>query len=134
MKHHHRLVRAAVGFALLGTAFAGAVGTAGAVPSSTCTVTHNSDTGNGANTSGAYDSSCDGSASNNGNGGGNANGKPCAGCVGNADDKNPPGQAPDGSDGNNGYECDGNSGIGQTNPAHSDCDTGGGGTGSSNTG
>jgi hypothetical protein len=69
-----------------------------------------------------YDSTCDGSASQNGNGGGNANGKPCAGCVGAADNKNPKGQFPDGSDHNNGYECDGNNGIGKGNPAHSACD------------
>ena len=60
-------------------------------------------------------------------GNGNATNQPAAGTVGNADSKNPPGQAPDGSDGNNGYECDGNQGIGQTNPAHSGCgDTSGG--------
>jgi hypothetical protein len=70
---------------------------------------------------GAYCSTSDGTPSGNGNGGGNANGKPCAGCVGNADNKNPPGQAKDGSDHNNGYECDGNSGVGKTNPAHSGC-------------
>jgi hypothetical protein len=99
----------------------GAVGIAGATPSSTCTVTHNSDTGNGANTSGAYDANCNGSPS--GNGGGNGNAQPCAGCVGNADNKNPPGQAPDGSDNNNGYECDGNKGIALTNPAHTGCST-----------
>lgn len=77
--------------------------------------------GKGANTSGAYDSTCDGSPSQNGNGDGKAKGKPCAGCVGNADDKNPPGQRPDGSDANNGYECDGNNGVGKSNPAHSGC-------------
>ena len=38
---------------------------------------------------------------------------------GNADSKNPPGQAPDGTDGNNGYECDGNKGVALGNPAHS---------------
>ena len=70
---------------------------------------------------GAYCSTSDGTPSGNGNGDGNANGKPCAGCVGNADNKNPPGQANDGSDHNNGYECDGNSGVGKTNPAHSGC-------------
>jgi hypothetical protein len=70
---------------------------------------------------GAYHSTCDGSPSMNGNGDGAATGKPCAGCVGAADNKNPPGQAPDGSDSNNGYECDGNSGIGKTNPAHTGC-------------
>jgi hypothetical protein len=62
-----------------------------------------------------------GAPSGNGNGNGNATGKPGAGMVGNADSKNPPGQFPNGSDSNNGYECDGNSGIGKTNPAHSGC-------------
>lgn len=70
-----------------------------------------------------YDSTCDGSPSQNGNGGGNANGKPCAGCVGAADNKNPKGQMPNAEeDGNNGYECDGNRGVGQGNPAHSACE------------
>ena len=77
--------------------------------------------GNGANQHGAYDSTRDGSPSGNGNGGGNAVGKPCAGCVGKADNKNPPGQFPDGSDPNAGYECDRNHGIGRTNPAHTGC-------------
>jgi hypothetical protein len=72
---------------------------------------------------GAYCSTRDGSKSGNGNGGGKANGKPCAGCVGKADNKNPPGQFPDGSDHNNGYECDGNNGIAKTNPAHTGCTT-----------
>jgi hypothetical protein len=54
------------------------------------------------------------STDNNGN-------RPCAGCVGKADYKNPPGQLPDGSDHNNGYECDGNEGVGKMNPAHSGC-------------
>ncbi|MFP5220569.1 MAG: hypothetical protein ACLGIG_12730, partial [Actinomycetes bacterium] len=71
----------------------------------------------------AYCSTRDGSPSGNGNGGGEATGKPCAGCVGKADNKNPPGQAPDGTDRNNGYECDGNKGIGRTNPAHTGCRT-----------
>ena len=94
----------------------------GASGSTTCPNKHmgGDDSGNGANTSGAYDSTCDGSPSGNGNGTG-GRGKPCAGCVGNADDKNPPGQAPDGSDSNKGYECDENSGVGKTNPAHSGC-------------
>jgi hypothetical protein len=70
---------------------------------------------------GSYCSTSDGTPSANGNGGGNANGKPCAGCVGNADNKNPPGQYKDGSDHNNGYECDGNNGVGKGNPAHSGC-------------
>jgi hypothetical protein len=79
--------------------------------------------GHGANHSGAYDDTCDGSPSANGNGNGNATGKPCAGCVGNADEKNPAGQAPDGSDSNSGYECDENSGVGKTNPAHTGCES-----------
>src|SRR5215204_7753041 len=56
------------------------------------------------------------SQNNNGN-------RPAAGTVGKADDKFPPGQAgaPAGSDRNNGYECDGNQGIGQMSPAHSGC-------------
>ena len=70
---------------------------------------------------GAYCPSGVGLPSGNGNGDGQATGKPCAGCVGNADGKNPPGQAHDGTDHNNGYECDGNNGIGKTNPAHSGC-------------
>ena len=70
-----------------------------------------------------YDSTCDGSPSGNGNGGGNANGKACAGCEGAADNKNPQGQMPNAEDdGNNGYECDGNSGIARGNPAHSACE------------
>ncbi len=83
-----------------------------------------SNSGHGANQSGPYNNTCPAGESQNGNGNGNANGKPCAGCVGNADDKNPPGQYPDGSDHNNGYECDGNNGIGKTNPAHTGCTTG----------
>jgi hypothetical protein len=74
---------------------------------------------------GAYCSTADGSPSQNGNGNGNATGRPPAGSVGNADNVNPPGQAPDGSDHNNGYECDGNNGIGKTNPAHTGCEDGG---------
>ena len=86
-----------------------------------CAVQHHSNTGRGANQSGPYDSTCDGSASLNGNGGGNASGRPCAGCVGNADDRNPPGQMPTGNDANAGYECDRNNGVGRTNPAHTGC-------------
>jgi hypothetical protein len=44
--------------------------------------------------------------------------------VGQADNKNPPGQLPGGSDPNAGYECDRNQGIGQTNPAHTGCVSG----------
>ncbi|MFZ6004700.1 MAG: hypothetical protein ACOYXM_12310 [Actinomycetota bacterium] len=76
----------------------------------------------GATQSGPYDSTCDGSPSQNGNGDGAAVGQPCAGCVGNADDKNPPGQLPGGNDPNAGYECDRNAGVGQSNPAHSGCE------------
>ena len=79
---------------------------------------------------GNYENTCPAGPSQNGAGGGQAIGKPCSGCVGNADDKNPPGQASDGpSDHNNGYECDqkgrsaneGNNGVGFGNPAHTGC-------------
>ena len=70
---------------------------------------------------GPYDATCDGSASNNGNGSVQPPGRPCAGCVGNADNQQPPGQMPGGSDSNKGYECDGNQGVGQGNPAHTAC-------------
>ena len=88
-----------------------------------CDGTHHSKTGHGANDAEphAYNETCDGSPSGNGVGDGAATGKPCAGCVGNADDKNPPGQGPDGSDHNAGYECDRNQGVGKTNPAHTGC-------------
>jgi hypothetical protein len=81
-------------------------------------------TDNGANTHGPYDSTRDGSPSLNGNGGGEAVGKPCAGCVGKADNKNPQGQLPGGSDANKGYECDANHGVGRSNPAHTGCKPG----------
>lgn len=77
--------------------------------------------GKGANQHGSYDSTRDGSPSGNGNGKGEAKGKPCAGCVGKADNKNPKGQYPNGSDHNAGYECDRNHGIGRSNPAHTGC-------------
>lgn len=70
---------------------------------------------------GEYCSTRDGSPSRNGEGDGKATGRPCAGCVGKADDKNPRGQRPNGSDSNNGYECDGNKGIAKGNPAHTGC-------------
>jgi hypothetical protein len=76
---------------------------------------------NGQCPGGPYCSTRDGTASGNGNGGGEAVGKPCAGCVGKADNKNPQGQKPNGSDPNAGYECDRNHGIGRTNPAHTGC-------------
>ncbi len=96
----------------------------------------------GANNTGPYDAPAercdrepetDECESNNGNGKGKAVGKPGAGSVGNADDKNPPGQLKkfggfddvDGrqiaDDGNAGYECDSNNGVGKGNPAHSPC-------------
>src|SRR3954465_9901385 len=81
----------------------------------------NSGGANGQCPGGPYCSTRDGSASGNGNGGGLATGKPCAGCVGKADNKNPKGQMPNGSDHNAGYECDRNHGIGRTNPAHTGC-------------
>ena len=103
-----------------------------------CSDSHHSNTGHGANNDDGYQSTCD-PADFGGNGQefgpGNQTGKPCAGCVGNADDKNPPGQFPDGSDDNSGYECDGrdrpfvnqngngNHGIGDENPAHTGCES-----------
>ncbi|MGY2873472.1 LPXTG-motif cell wall-anchored protein [Marmoricola sp. URHA0025 HA25] len=76
---------------------------------------------NGQCPDGPYCSTTDGTASANGNGGGQATGKPCAGCVGKADNKNPHGQLPNASDHNAGYECDTNHGIARGNPAHSGC-------------
>jgi len=77
--------------------------------------------GQGANSSGPYDQTSTGATPGNGNASGHAVGEPCAGCVGKADNKNPPGQMPNGSDANAGYECDRNAGIGQQNPAHTGC-------------
>ena len=95
---------------------AAAPGQAKKAPATTAAVSNGS-----ANTDcGSYCSTSDGTPSANGNGGGNGN-QPCAGCVGNADNKNPPGQYKDGGDANNGYECDGNNGIAKGNPAHSGC-------------
>jgi LPXTG-motif cell wall-anchored protein len=69
-----------------------------------------------------YCSTRNGSPSRNGNGNGEAKGKPCAGCVGKADNKYPKGQSPGPHrDGNRGYECDHNNGIGKSNPAHTGC-------------
>src|SRR5436305_8978011 len=84
---------------------------------------HNSGGANGRCPGGPYCSTRHGAASGNGNGNGRAVGKPCAGCVGKADNKNPHGQMPNGSDHNAGYECDRNHGIGRTNPAHTGCKT-----------
>jgi hypothetical protein len=78
-------------------------------------------TGGGANQSGPYDPSGVGLPSGNGKSDNNNGKRPCAGCVGKADAKNPPGQLPGGQDSNKGYECDENQGVGKTNPAHSGC-------------
>jgi LPXTG-motif cell wall-anchored protein len=97
-----------------------------------CDGSDNSDTGHGANQGGPYDNTCPQGPSQNGNQenvDSSGNGPPCAGCVGNADDKNPGaqkelhGQYPNGSDSNAGYECDRNQGVGQSNPAHTGCTT-----------
>ena len=106
---------------------AGTAGTSGDVsqPQPNSNADNNTGGANGqcpaTGTKGPYCSTRDGSPSMNGNGGGKATGKPCAGCVGKADNKNPKGQMPGGSDHNNGYECDGNNGIGKSNPAHTGC-------------
>ena len=101
----------------------GTAGTSGdpTEPQPVSNADQNSGGANGGCPGGPYCSTRDGSASGNGNGNGAAVGKPCAGCVGKADNKNPPGQYPDGSDANAGYECDRNHGIGRTNPAHTGC-------------
>ncbi|MGZ4437155.1 MAG: hypothetical protein ACXVW6_05920 [Nocardioidaceae bacterium] len=101
----------------------GTAGTSGDVtqPQPQSNADQNAGGANGACPSGPYCSTRDGSPSGNGNGTGKATGKPCAGCVGKADNKNPPGQYPNGSDRNAGYECDRNHGIGRTNPAHTGC-------------
>jgi hypothetical protein len=90
--------------------------------SADCSTLHDNSNGGGANQSpGPYNANCDGSASQNGKSTNNNSSKPCAGCVGNADNKNPPGQYPNGNDPNAGYECDSNQGVGQSNPAHTGC-------------
>jgi hypothetical protein len=93
-------------------------------PQPTSNADQNSGGANGQCPGGTYCSTRDGSPSGNGNGNGEATGKPCAGCVGKADNKNPKGQQPGGSDNNAGYECDRNHGIGRSNPAHTGCQTG----------
>ena len=105
---------------------AGTAGTSGDVtqPQPVSTADANDGGANGQCPGGPYCSTRDGSPSGNGNGGGKATGKPCAGCVGKADNKNPKGQLPGGSDNNAGYECDRNHGIGRSNPAHTGCTTG----------
>src|SRR3954464_7766507 len=81
----------------------------------------NSGGANGQCPGGPYCSTRNGSPSLNGNGGGKGTGKPCAGLFGKADNKNPQGQKPNGTDHNAGYECDRNHGIGRSNPAHTGC-------------
>lgn len=119
----------------------GTAGTSGDVskPQPVSTADANSGGANGQcsgtpQTNGIYCSTRQGDPSGNGNQvAGNHTGEPCAGCVGKADNKNPPGQEksnPMGTFPNNGYECDHNNGIGKTNPAHTGCTsptTGGGG-------
>ena len=106
---------------------AGTAGTSGDVSSPQPKSKADQNSGGANGDCGAYCSTRDGSPSKNGDpkgtGGGRATGKPCAGCVGKADNKNPPGQYKDGSDHNAGYECDRNQGIGKTNPAHTGCTT-----------
>jgi hypothetical protein len=101
-------------------ATAGTAGTSGVVTSPQ-PLSNADANGTGANVPGPYDSTRTGLPSGNGNGNGQATGKPCAGCVGKADNKNPPGQLPGPSDKNAGYECDTNHGIARTNPAHTGC-------------
>ena len=90
-----------------------------------CSPMHHSETGHGANQGSMYDNTCEVEHEpGNGSETGQAKGQPCAGCVGNADDKNPPGQSkvgPGGADHNAGYECDRNQGVGKENPAHTGC-------------
>lgn len=78
--------------------------------------------GNGANTSGVYDATGV-QGPGPGLGEGNAVGRPDDGAVGNADNKNPPGQLPGPEDANVGYECEAgpNHGVGLGNPAHTTC-------------
>src|SRR5262245_21204711 len=61
-------------------------------PQPLSTADMNSGGANGQCPGGAYCSTRDGSPSGNGNGDGQQVGQPCAGCVGSADNKNPPGQ------------------------------------------
>ena len=106
----------------------GTAGTSGdpSSPQPVSNADQNSGGANGQCPGGPYCSTRDGSPSGNGNGGGKATGKPCAGCVGKADNKNPKGQNPNGTDNNAGYECDRNHGIGRSNPAHTGCTSGSG--------
>src|SRR3989442_1545837 len=108
-------------------ATAGTSGTSGSVTSAQplSSADQNPGGANNGGKCGSYCSTRNGTASANGSGSGG--GRPCAGCVGKADNKNPSGQAPSGGfskaagDPNNGYECDGNNGIARGNPAHTGC-------------
>jgi len=126
------LVTTALGLALAAGLAGPAMATGNgplAQPQQLSTADLNTGGANGQCPGGPYCSTRDGSPSLNGNGNGVANGKPCAGCVGKADNKNPQGQMTNGSDHNAGYECDRNHGIGPGNPAHTGCTASlGGGT------
>ena len=121
----HRADRAAANFT---EAIAEAVASVDTGGGQICDGTTGSPGGN-VDDDGAYGNNCDFGPSQNGNGDGAAVGKPCAGCVGNADDMNPGGQLPGPKNDNNaGYECDpqgaedgGNAGVGVGNPAHTGC-------------
>ena len=85
------------------------------------TATALADTGGGATGGcGDYCPTTPGAPSGNGGGNGSSN-EPGQGTVGNADDKNPPGQFKNGGDPNGGYECDQNQGVALGNPAHTGC-------------
>jgi hypothetical protein len=108
--HLRRTARIGIVTAALGLTLAGGLAS-----------TASAGTANGQCPGGPYCATSIGSPSLNGNGNGNAVGKPAAGTVGKADNKNPQGQMPNGSDRNAGYECDTNHGIGRSNPAHTGC-------------
>ena len=75
--------------------------------------------GNGANDPCPGHNYCPTTPGPDNQGNGNA---PIDGSVGNADAKNPPGQFPDGSDSNSGYECEPkHTGVQNGNPAHTAC-------------
>ena len=99
------ILLAVVGMLAIGGAWSSASADQGGVPNG------------GANQPGPYDPGDVCGGTNQGNS------QNCNGSVGNADDKNPPGQVNNEHD--NGYECDGNKGVGDKggNPAHTGCDT-----------
>jgi hypothetical protein len=101
----------------------GTAGTTGTPPESQplSNADQNAGGANGQCPGGPYCGTVRDQPSMNGNNVGAATGKPCAGCVGKADNKNPKGQQPGPQDLNNGYECDGNNGIAKGNPAHTSC-------------